>query len=299
MKLYADKFLKTAVIPVGTFLLVSVLALSTALFASCSADTAISTSSPAVSEISVPSLSPTNTPAASETAAASPSAPKPSITPEKLPLSGFVIGLDPGHQSKPDRDKEPNSPDSKVMKDKCSKGTEGVVSGVPEYEVNLKVADKLRDRLEALGAKVIMTRETNDVSLSNVERAEMMNEAMVDCWLRIHSNGTGDPDVKGMFILVPAEGRLYTDDKNVYDSSKRLASVLLKAAVASTGAKNLGLKPRSDQTGFNWSKRPVCNIEMGFMTNKEEDLLLTSDEYQDKIVSGLVQGFLEFFAEQT
>jgi N-acetylmuramoyl-L-alanine amidase len=299
MKVYNVKFNKKPITKGVTFLLVSILALSAALFASCSENKAVSASpSPIISSTITPvppkSLSEpsaVSTPSASKTAAPSPS------KPEKLPLSGFVIGLDPGHQSTPDREKEPNSPGSKDMKDKCSKGTEGIASGVSEYKVNLQVALELRDKLKALGAKVIMTREKNDVSLSNVQRAEMMNKAKVDCWFRIHSNGTPDRSVYGMEMLVPSKGCLDTDDKSVYDSSVRLGSLLLKAAIHSTDAKDLGLKPRSDQTGFNWSKRPVCNIEMGFMTNKEEDLLLTYGEYQDKIVSGLVQGFLDYFTE--
>jgi len=217
-------------------------------------------------------------------------------SPDSLPLSGRIIGIDPGHQAHANYDREPVSPGSSTTKAKVSAGTYGRFTGVYEYEINLQVALKLKEKLEALGAVVIMTRETHDVDISNSERAVMMNEAGVDCWLRIHANGSDDASTNGMFILVPAEGCLNTSDSSVYDESLSLADSLLNAALASTGANSYGIVPRSDQTGFNWSSRPVCNIEMGHMTNEEEDYLLTSDEYQEKIAEGLAQGFVDYFS---
>jgi len=71
----------------------------------------------------------------------------------------------------------------------------------------------------------------------------------------------------------------------------------LDNTVEATGAKNLGLSVRSDQTGFGWSKVPVCNIEMGHMTNEREDYLLVSEAYQIKIVKGLADGFVAYFSD--
>ncbi len=221
---------------------------------------------------------------------------KPSQNTGGQPLSGVKIGLDPGHQSKANSDKEPVSPGSGEMKKKVSSGTQGRFTRVPEYKVVLKVGLKLKEKLEALGAKVVMTRETNDVNISNAERAQMMNDNGVDCWLRIHANGNDNPEVYGMFMLVPKEGCLDTSDAAVQEASVKLAKALLKAAVSSTGAKDLGLQPRGDQTGFNWSKVPVCNIEMGYMTNENEDNLLVSDDYQESIAQGLAQGFADYFS---
>jgi|GEM_PF-3206645 len=103
-----------------------------------------------------------------------------------LPLTGCLIGLDPGHQAVGNYDLEPIAPGSSKKKAKVSSGTQGRFTRVAEYIVNLQVALKLRNKLEALGATVIMTRDTHDVDISNSERACMMNDAVVDCWLRIH-----------------------------------------------------------------------------------------------------------------
>ena len=213
-----------------------------------------------------------------------------------LPLAGRVIGLDPGHQKDDDKELEPVSPNSSETKKKVSSGTYGRFTGEYEYVLNLKVGLKLKARLEALGATVVMTRTTHDVKISNSERAKMMNEAGVDCWLRIHADGNNDPSVYGMSMLVPAVGCMNTSDANVQKISEAIGQVLLDCAAKEAGAKNLGLKHRTDQTGFNWSSVPVCNIEMGYMTNKEDDENLKKDEYQNLIVEGLVAGFIKYFA---
>lgn len=215
--------------------------------------------------------------------------------PSGQPLSGKVIGIDPGHQAHANYDPEPVSPESTETKAKVSSGASGRFTGVAEYVINLQVALKLKVKLEALGATVVMTRETHDVNISNAARAQMMNDANVDCWIRIHANGNNNASVHGMEMLVPTSACLNTSDSAVYDASVRLGQTLQAAAAASSGAKDLGLSPRSDQTGFNWSSRPVCNIEMGYMTNEAEDRLLITDDYQEKIAQGLAQGFVDYF----
>jgi len=216
-------------------------------------------------------------------------------TQAEQPLKGVVIGLDPGHQRTGNSDLEPERPGSSEMKKKVSSGTAGRFTGVPEYVVNLQVSIKLKKALESLGAQVVMTRETHDVDISNAERAMMMNRANVDCWLRIHANGSDNPEVHGMFMLVPAVGSMATDDPGVQERSVALAETLLQAAQSSTGAKILGIQTRSDQTGFGWSIVPVCTLEMGHMTNKDEDYQLVTETYQNKIVLGLTEGFLTWF----
>jgi N-acetylmuramoyl-L-alanine amidase len=218
------------------------------------------------------------------------------ILPGTLPLAGLVIGLDPGHQRYANNALEPVAPGSKTMKKKVSSGTQGRFTRVPEYIVVLKVGLKLKNKLEELGATVIMTRETHDVDISNSERAIMMNKANVDCWLRIHADGNDDPKIYGMSMLVPAKGCMNTADPSVQKKSTAIGQVLLDCVAKEAGAKNLGLKPRSDQTGFNWSSVPVCNIEMGYMTNETEDRLLITGAYQDKIVAGLVKGFVQYYS---
>ena len=214
---------------------------------------------------------------------------------DTLPLAGVLIGIDPGHQLHANSELEPMAPGSSVMNKKVTGGTTGRWTKVPEYIVVLQVGLKLKAELEELGAAVIITRATHDVNISNVERARKMNNAGVDCWLRIHADGNDDPSVHGVSILVPAAGTMNTKDASVQQRSVQLAGALLDSVIKYTGAYSRGLKYRSDQTGFCWSSVPVCNIEMGYMTNESEDKLLATDAYQNKITDGLVEGFLNYF----
>jgi len=134
-----------------------------------------------------------------------------------------------------------------------------------------------------------------DVDISNAERAQMMNAAMVDCRLRIHADGNDNPAVHGVSMLAPARGTMNTTDASAQVASLELANALLAPVVAATGTKKNGVALRSDQTGFTWSAVPVCTVEIGYMTNEREDWLLVTNDYQDKILDGLAQGFVNYF----
>ena len=92
-------------------------------------------------------------------------------TPTPPPLAGKRIGLDPGHQQRANFNPEPIAPDETKTKMKCSTGTRGIATGIYEYEVNLDVALKLKALLEEAGAEVVMTRTTNNVSISKASKS--------------------------------------------------------------------------------------------------------------------------------
>ena len=208
-----------------------------------------------------------------------------------LILSGVKIGIDPGHQAKGNSQKEPMAPGSKEMKAKVASGTSGVKTKTPEYVRNLEISLQLRDALEALGATVYMTRETHDVDISNVERAVMMNDLGVDLVLRIHCNGANDKSVHGTGLYITKTGDIAAE-------SLVAAEALLPAMIAATGAKNCGIFKRDTYTGMNWSTVPCILVEMGYMSNPDEDLLLADPDYQKKLVDGMVQGIIDYVTEK-
>ena len=53
-------------------------------------------------------------------------------------------------------------------------------------------------------------------------------------------------------------------------------------------------KERTDFTGFNWADVPVILVEMGFMTNPTQELLLATAAYQRRAAIGLCRGTLHF-----
>lgn len=202
-----------------------------------------------------------------------------------------MIGIDPGHQAHQNSDPEPIAPGSEETKMKVSSGTSGVASGVEEHVVNLNVGLKLRDMLEDAGAEVVMTRTSADVDISNIERAAVFNEAGVDLGIRLHCDGVDDESVRGAFMLIP-------EDNPYEEQIRRAAEIIIEEYTDTTGLKQLSTQVRSDQTGFNWCKRPVVNIEMGYMSNLEEDWLITDEDFQTDMARGIYNGILAYFSEQ-
>jgi len=203
-------------------------------------------------------------------------------------LSGIKIGIDPAHQGKQNSEKEPIAPGSSEMKMKVSSGTWGVASRKAEYEVNLDVSFMLRDALEALGCTVYMTRESHDVNISNMERAIMMNELGADLVLRIHCNGSSNSKHNGIGLFVTQTG-------SIAEPSYAAAEALLPAMAAATGADTDGIFKRDTYTGMNWSTVPIILVEMGYMSNQEEDMKLVDPAYQQLLVDGMVNGICDYF----
>lgn len=224
-------------------------------------------------------------------------APPPEPEPEPLPLEGHIICLDPGHCVTEEAGKgyrEPVSPLSDETKPRYLSGTRG--ASLTEEQLNLQVALKLRDALEALGAEVVMTREVSEISLPNTERCRIANESGADVHVHIHADGSESTSANGVSVLIPDGDLLGTP--SIVEESARLGQLMVDCVSEATGAKNRGTVPRSDLTGLNFSEIPSVFIEMGFMTNPEEDALLSSGEYQDKIVAGMANSLMDWYGTE-
>jgi len=207
----------------------------------------------------------------------------------------FIVAIDPGHQRRGNYEREPNGPGSTVYKAKVASGTQGVSSGVSEFQLVLDVSLLLRDELRERGFDVFMVRETNDVNISNRERAIMATEANADIFVRVHANGSANSSANGILTISHSRNNPYIPE--LYDLSRSLSDHILASMVEATGARNLGVLEMDNMTGSNWSTVPVTIVEMGFMTNPQEDELMQTLGYQQKLVTGMANGIEAYFSE--
>lgn len=233
--------------------------------------------------------------ASATSADASPSAPaKRAVKAVPPKPTGFVVVIDAGHQGHGNSTLEPIGPGSTTKKPAVASGTSGSVTHVHESVVNLAVALRLRDALKARGIRVIMIRTSENVDIANSQRARIANAAHAGLFIRLHCDGVaGSSAISGLLTLVPAKNR-WTGP--IVTASARAGRDIHSATLASTGAKNRGITPRSDMSGFNWATVPSVIVEMGVMTNAAEDRRLSTAAYQQKLANGMAAGVARFAA---
>lgn len=209
---------------------------------------------------------------------------------------GHIIAIDAGHQDHANNEQEPIGPGAAETKPKVSSGTQGISTNKPEYVLNLEVSLKLKQELIDRGYQVVMIRETNEVNLSNQERASIANDSGAEAFVRIHANSSTDTSINGTLTMAPTASNPYLS--NLYSKCHSLAQHIVDSICEQTGSKNMGIQETDGMSGINWCTVPVAIVEMGFMSNPEEDQRMSEEGYQDKIVTGIANGLDAYFTEQ-
>ncbi len=189
------------------------------------------------------------------------------------PLRGKRIMVDPGHGGG----------------DAGARGPEGA----KESMINLGVSLKLRDKLEALGAEVRMTRDTDrkvshpDASQSEELRARvaMANSWPAQVYVSVHSNSAANP---------AAHGTETYHSRNASEKSKEMAAAVHKEMVGATGFRDRGVKAANFHVIKN-THMPAILVETGFVSNPVEEKHLTDPEMQDKMAQAITNGVEQVF----
>lgn len=169
------------------------------------------------------------------------------------------------------------------------------VSGVLEKDINLAIACKVRTILEKQGIDVIMTR-SSDVDLCSGEggskksadmrkRVEIMNSSGAAIAVSIHQNSYTDAGPKGAQVF-------YYETS---EQGKELADMLQNSIKTEVADDNHRV-PKANHDYYILKKVtcPVVIVECGFLSNPTEEMLLTEEDYQEKMAQGISNGVLAY-----
>ena len=189
-------------------------------------------------------------------------------------LRGKLIVLDPGHGAS----------------DPGAIGTRGSY----EKTLNLNLGLQVKTILEQAGAKVVMTRQT-DVDLSTPDmsdrdelraRTMVANNRRADLFISIHHNSSANSDLTGTTT--------YYYHKSAYDVL--LAQCLQSAMARGGGLDNVGIRTANFFVVKNtWM--PAALLEIGFISNPQEEQILSSPAFQQKMALAIVAGIDQFFGQ--
>lgn len=167
--------------------------------------------------------------------------------------------------------------------------------GITEASVTLAVTRDVRDILQQSGARVVMTRDA-DVDVYGpyaTDRQELQARVNVgayspgaELFVSIHCNAFSNPGAHGM--------ETYYYPKT--EADERLATLLNEELAAAGGLFNRGVKQANFYV-MKHSAMPASLIELGFITNPEEEALLASEGYQKKLALAVARGIGRFFSE--
>ena len=174
------------------------------------------------------------------------------------------------------------------------RGARSPHNGLDEVTFNTPLSLKLRDKLEAAGATVIMVRDTEGpINMSLYERSVLTNNANADAFVEIHGDSAANQAAKGIGTWI------YTDNTRLTTAAQKsirneFGSVMNQALTNATG------QPAYVKYGnfsvLRETEVPCVLVECGFLTNVEDAARLATDEYQEKLAQGIYDGLANYFA---
>ena len=196
----------------------------------------------------------------------------PDVVPENELLAEYVIGIDParGYSSK----------------------IKGSFSGVYANRLNYAVAMQVQERLEALGAEVVVPLGKVTDDMETAKRVEILNDAKVDLAVRIECNYVDTPDTRGAIMWTSSENKQAKD-------CDILARAILTAYTEATEMpvqeyNGESIRHKNDESFLRDVDAPACALIMGYISNRTDDTNLNNKDFQEKIADSVVDGILAF-----
>ncbi|MBQ9610722.1 MAG: N-acetylmuramoyl-L-alanine amidase [Lachnospiraceae bacterium] len=211
---------------------------------------------------------------------------------EKVVLDKIIV-IDPGNQANPNMSQEAIAPDSDITKQCATSGNVGATFGTKEYELNLMYAKALKSELEKRGYQVALTRDDNYVDMSNQSRALFANSSGATTFIRIQMNYSANKELSGVMAVTMTGNSPYNSD--LYSDSYTLATRILQGITAKTEAVNHGIYETDGLTAVNWSNIPVVVINLGYLSNEQDETNLIDENYFNDMVLGIADGIDYFY----
>lgn len=175
------------------------------------------------------------------------------------------------------------------------------MNGSIESTLNIKVAKLVKKKLVNKGYSVIMTRESENAiadegktmakrKLSDMtKRLEIINNSGADILVSIHMNKFSDSRYRGAQVLYSGN----------YAESELLAKSIQAelCAIPENKTKRTFLKAPNSIYLMKNAAIPAVIAECGFLSNFEEEQLLNSSQYQEKLAGAIVDGIINYYEE--
>ena len=176
-----------------------------------------------------------------------------------------------------------------------------MICGITEASINLSIVKKVQKLLEEAGNTVILTRTTDDaiydegsntirqMKVSDIKnRVKIGNESSADIFVSIHLNKIPQKKYWGW----------QTFFKEGNEDSKKLATCVQEGISKTIDKKNKrkALKIKNIYI-VDHINIPITIVECGFLSNNEEEKLLQTEEYQNKLAQGIYLGIIDYFNE--
>lgn len=193
---------------------------------------------------------------------------------DTIPKSNYTVVIDAGH----------GGPDP---------GSIGFKTKVHEADLNLKFSKLLKNKLESAGIAVIMTRETEDALAEGRGKAfkkrdmqmrkDIIKKVRPNMVVSIHQNSFTNHTLRGAQVFY---------DKTS-DISKQIAELIQTEFKKQLNHANKSISP-GDYYMLKCTAAPSVIIECGFLSHEDEEKLLQTDEYAEKIIDSIYFGIINF-----